>query len=251
MRKILIIIVIVLLLVLGYCTVVNGIQIFNLKISSVEQIQKESKDLKDKIEETNSLIDVEYPKKKKELTTAAKNLETAKEEYLQYTNMSSDEEILEAMQKKSYKIEFLWTKIGTHAREEGVNLKFEIVSSNTGASNANDLKFTADGSYIAITNFIYALENDTELNFTIENFKLLPYQNEILQATFTVRNITIEGNTSQQAISTPTTTNQDTDTTKQNNTLSTNTAREAGQNAISNSVESMKNSVTNSMQNNQ
>ncbi len=251
MRKILIIIVIVLLLVLSYCTVVNGIQIFNLKISSVEQIQEESKDLKSKIEETNSLIDVEYPKKKKELTTAAKNLESAKEEYLQYTNMSSDEEILEAMQKKSYKIEFLWTKIGTHAREEGVNLKFEIVSSSTGASNANDLKFTADGSYIAITNFIYALENDTELNFTIENFKLLPYQNEILQATFTVRNISIEGNTSQQAVSTPTTTNQNTDATKQNNTLSTDTAREAGQNAISSSVESMKNSVTNSMQNNQ
>lgn len=255
MRKVLIIITTILLLVLTYFTVTKGYEIFGLKISSIKQIEEENTKLKAKIEEINTLIDVEYPKKIGELKTASNNLETEKEEYLKYTNMSTDDEILQAMQKKSYAIEFLWTKIGVHAKEEGVNLKFEIVSSSTGANNVNDLKFTVDGSYIGITNFIYSLENDTELNFIIENFKLLPYKNEILQATFTVRNIAIEGNTSsesvQQPSQSPTTNTTTTDNSSNDNTLSTDTAREAGQNAISNSVQSMKDSVTNSMQNNQ
>ena len=253
MRKVLIITITILLLVLAYFTVTKGNEIFGLKISSVKQIEEENTKLKAKIEDINTLIDVEYPKKIGELKTASNKLETEKEEYLKYTNMSTDDEILQAMQKKSYAIEFLWTKIGMHAREEGVNLKFEIVSSSTGANNVNDLKFTVDGSYIGITNYIYSLENDTELNFVIENFKLLPYQNEILQATFTVINIAIQGNTSNESIqqSGQSTTNNITTDNSNSNTLSASTAQEAGRNAISNGVQNMKDSVTNSMQNNQ
>lgn len=154
------------------------------------------------------------------------------------------------MQKKSYAIEFLWTKIGTHAREEGVNLKFEITNSSTGANNVNDIKFTVDGSYIGITNFIYSLENDTDLSFTIENFKLLPYKGEILQATFTVRNIAIEGNTSQQSTIIQDEI-QNTPIENNNDTVSSSTVKETAQNAINSSIETMKDSVTNSIQNNQ
>ena len=219
MRKILMIIMIVLLLALGYVILMDGIQISSFQISSIKQIEEESQNLKTKIEEINTLIDVEYPKKISNLKTASNNLETARSEYLKYTNLSTDAEILEAMQKKSYAIEFLWARVGSHARNEGINLKFEIVSSSAGANNVNDIKFTVDGSYIAITNFIYALENDTELNFRIENFKLLPYQNEILQGTFTVKNITIEGNSLTQSIITDNTENQT--NTIQENTINT------------------------------
>lgn len=219
MRKILMIIIIVLLLGLGYVAVMNGVQIGNFQVLSVKGLEEESQNLKMKIEELNNLIDIEYPNRRRELEQAGKGLKDAKDEYLQYTNLSTDEEILAAMQQKSYAIEFLWTKIGTHARKEGINLKLEIASSGTGANNVNDLKFTVDGSYIAVTNFIYAIENDTELNFRIENFKLLPYQNEILQGTFTVRNIAIEGNTSTQSV----TTSKEEKNTNTTNTTGTNT----------------------------
>lgn len=250
MRKILIISIAVLLLVLSYFSLTKGIEIFGLKVSSIKQIEQYNTNLKAKIEEINTLIDVEYPKKMGELKTASNKLETEKEEYLRYTNMSSDEDILAAMQKKSYAIEFLWTKIGTHAREEGVNLKFEITNSSTGANNVNDIKFTVDGSYIGITNFIYSLENDTDLSFTIENFKLLPYKGEILQATFTVRNIAIEGNTSQQSTIIQDEI-QNTPIENNNDTVSSSTVKETAQNAINSSIETMKDSVTNSIQNNQ
>lgn len=219
MRKILIILIIILLLAVGYVTVANGIEIGDFRISSVKQIEDKSQILKTKIEDVNSLIDVEYPKKLSELKEANSNMKESESEYYEYTNLSSDEDILEAMQKKNYTIEFLWATIGTHARNEGINLKFEIVSSSVGANNANDIKFTAEGYYTAITNFVYELENDANLNFRIDNFKLLPYQNEILQATFTVKNITIQGNTSNKTV-----TSTATNTQGQNNTNTQNTA---------------------------
>lgn len=221
MRKILLMIIIVLLLALGYVSLVNGIQINDFQILSIKQIKEESEDLKTKIEEVNTSIDVDYPKKISELKTASNYMETTKSEYLKYTNLSSDTEIINARTEKSYTIEFLWAKLGTHARKEGINLKFEIVSSSTGANNVNDLRFTVDGSYIAITNFVYAIENDAELDFRIQNFKLLPYENEILQGTFTVKNIAISGNTSTQAV---TTTSENTQqNTIQNNEINSNT----------------------------
>lgn len=220
MRKILIIIIIILLLSLGYVTLMQGIKIGDFQILSIKGIEEQSQNLKTKIEGINTLIDVEYPKKIAELKKASNNMEESKSEYLKYTNLSSDQEILAAMQKKSYAIEFLWARVGSHARNEGINLKFEIVSSSNGANNSNDIKFTTDGSYIAITNFIYAIENDSDLNFRIENFKLLPYQGEILQATFTVKNITIEGNTSTENVKTQSTNNETTNTI--DNTTTTN-----------------------------
>ncbi len=224
MRKILIIVMIVLLLVLGYFAVVKGIQIGSFQISSIKQIEEESQTLKSKIDEVNALIDSEYPKKISELKTASNNMEETKSEYLKYTNYSTDAEILAAMQTKSYAIEFLWAKLGTHAREEGIKLTFSIVSSSTGASNVNDIDFVVNGSYIAITNFIYAIENDAELNFNIENFKLLPSDGNILQGTFTVRNIAVEGNTSSQVTtSSSSTTDQNTTNTETNETDNTET----------------------------
>ena len=199
MRKILMILIIVLLSVLCYFALTSGIEIGNFQISSIKQIENQSKNLNSKIEEINTLIDSELPRKLSQLKTASNNLQTSKEEYLKYTNLSSDQEILDAMQKKSYTIEFLWANLGLHARNEGINLTFEIANSATGATDVNDISFTVNGSYIAITNFIYAIENDTELNFRIENFKLLPHKNEILQGTFKVRNIAIEGNNLSQS----------------------------------------------------
>jgi len=111
MRKILMIIIILLLLGLGYVAVMNGVQIGNFQVLSVKGLEEESQNLKMKIEELNNLIDIEYPNRRRELEQAGKGLKDAKDEYLQYTNLSTDEEILAAMQQKSYAIEFLWTKI--------------------------------------------------------------------------------------------------------------------------------------------
>lgn len=205
MRKILLIIMIVLLITVGYVSLTKGLNIGFIQNLSMKQIKEQSENLNKKIEEANRQIDVTYPSKRSELEKASKNMKSAKEEYYKYTNSSTEQEILDARTQKSYAIEFLWAKLGTHARKEGINLKLEIVSSQTGANSVNDLQFTVEGSYIAITNFIYAIENDSDLDFRIQNFKLLPNKDEILQGTFTVANVGIQGNTLQQTSSENTT----------------------------------------------
>lgn len=222
MRKVLIIVIILLLVALGYTMSFNGLEIGKFQIWSVKELSESSKSIDTKIEEINSLIDVQYPKKISDLKSASNNMKTAKEEYLNYTNLSSDEQILRAMQEESYSIEFLWTKIGNHATSEGVNLKFEIVSSSTGGNNVNDINFTVQGTYIGITNFIYAIENDQDLNFRIQNFKLVPDQGNILKGTFIVKNIAIQGNTSGQQ-STTTGTSGTTEANNSNSASNANT----------------------------
>lgn len=221
MRKVLIIVIILLLVALGYTMSFKGLEIGNFEIWSVKELSESSKNIDSKIEEINSLIDVQYPKKISDLKSASNSLRSAREEYLNYTNLSSDEQILKAMQEESYSIEFLWTKIGNHATSEGVNLKFEIASSSTGGNNVNDINFTVEGTYIGITNFIYAIENDQELNFRIQNFKLLPNDGNVLKGTFVVRNIAIQGNTSSQqttnSTSSASTTNQSSNTQQSTN----------------------------------
>lgn len=191
MRKILLIIVMLLLIIFGYFSLTKGTKVFGLEVSSIMQIDENSKQLEKKTEELNSLIDVEYPKKRAELEEASKKMQQAKQKYLDETNLSTDEEIQNSLQVESYDIERLYVKLGLHANEEGVNIKFVLNPSSSGANDVKDIQFTVDGTYIGITNFVYAIEEDEELDFRIYNFKILPYQNEILRATFTVKDVSI------------------------------------------------------------
>ena len=78
MRKILMILIIVLLGILCYYSLTIGVEIGDFQISSIKQIETQSKNLNTKIEEINTLIDVEYPKIITQLKTASNKLQTAK-----------------------------------------------------------------------------------------------------------------------------------------------------------------------------
>lgn len=236
MRKILIGIIVLLLIVLGVMSVTKGINIGNLEVSSIQQLSERNDAIDSKIEEINTLIDTEYPKKLTELNTASKKMQDAKEEYLKYSTMSSSDEILKAMQGKIYKIEFLWTSLGQHVRNEGVVLDFKIVDSSIGESKASDLEFTVTGTYSRITNFVYAIENDEDLDFRIDNFKLLPGSSDVmLVATFTVRNVVIEGNTSSLSV------NTSGNTTNNKEVVQTDTESSKGENEVETDITQVEN----------
>lgn len=228
MRKILLIIAIVLLLTLGYVSVVKGIEIGSLNILSIKQIDEQSQNLKFKIEELNSLIDVSYPKKISELKEANNKMQETKAEYLDETNSSSESEILYATQTESYDIERLWTTIGDHVNDAGVNLKMVINSSESGSSETKDIAFTVDGTYIAITNFIYGIEEDDELNFRIYNFQLIPYEKNVLRSTFTVKDIRITSSSLNEDL---------TATTNNNTSTNENTIENIETNTVVNTVD--------------
>ena len=197
------------------------------------------------------------------MENTAQELESKKEEYLNLLPQNLEDGTQTLPTLKRYEIETLWVKIGNHATSEGTVIKMDVVQggtgietpstetevSNTTSTSSNqdyayyNLNFTVNGSYISITDFISDIENDDELGFKIEDFKLVPSSSgSDLQATFTCKDILIKkveqtattttqdnttntNNTSNTANNT-TNTNSTTNTT--NNTNTTNTANSAG-----------------------
>lgn len=219
MKKILIGILIILLIVMAYFAIFKGISLGNFNILSVKQIQAENDNLTQEISQTETLMYSNYNTKNEELNRSVQGLMTAKEEYLDLTDVSTEGEIKKATRKETYKIEYLWTRIGSHATAEGVILKLDILAGNTGEADVKNLSFSVTGNYIAVINFVTAIEDDAELGFRIENFKILPGSDtDGRQATFTVKNVRIKQETTTSASTVNDNgTNGDSKTADQNN----------------------------------
>ena len=193
MKKILIGVLIVLLIVMAYFAIFKGISLGSFQILSVNQIQKENESLTQSIKQTESLMHSDYPTKTDELEKSISSLLAAKEEYLDLANVSTDAEISQATKEETYKVEYLWARIGSHATGEGVLLTLAFNSGDTGGADTKNLSFNITGNYYAIINFISALEDDSKLGFRIENFKMLPGSDpNARQATFVVRNVKVK-----------------------------------------------------------
>ena len=229
MKKILIILLIILLITLSYFAIFKGISLGSFEVLSVEKIQEENDRLTQEIEQTEKLIHSDYIQKTDELQSSVDSLMNAKDEYVELAHVSSDKDLINASKQEIYKIEYIWTRIGSHATSEGVELKLDITAGETGEQESKNLLFTVTGNYIAVINFVLSIEDDSQLGFRIENFKILPGSGENgRQATFTVRNVRIKQENATSAVSTDTSTpdaQQATDTTDQTGTTDTNTAQ--------------------------
>lgn len=192
MKDILITVISILLTVVIIICMVKGLTVGSFRILSISNIKQESLNLDNEVDELNNLKNVTYKKKIDDLQTATKYLTTAKQKYLDLASVSSDEEIQEANLEQTYAMEFLWNKVGSYATKEGVTLKWDV--SSTGVNNKYTLNFTTTGSYVGVISYIYALENDSDLAFRIENFKMTA-SGENVTATFTVNNVAIKAET--------------------------------------------------------
>lgn len=193
MRKILIIVLIVLLLVTGYFMIFNGFNIMGIEVLSVFGIKDRSDALDRDLQKVSTLTSVDRPKAMADLNDSSKQLVIAKEEYNDKILYSTEEEIEQATHGIQFEMEYLWTKIGNHATKNGIVLKMEVKQSLSGVTNQYDLHFSATGSYVSISEFIASLENDSSLNFKIENTRVQPFEGNTqnLQAEFDVKEISI------------------------------------------------------------
>ena len=224
MRKLLISILLILLIVMTVLCVKNGINIGPLHVLGITQIQDANGELTRKIAEAKNTND-NYANKLTEIKDIITDLGTARQEYLQTINVSTESEIQEATQTKNYTIEYLWSQVGNHATKEGVKIKFDVVSGVD--ENISNLEFTVTGNYLAITNFITELENDSTLQFTIDEFSMT--QN---QCTFVVRDVFIKKetttstkDTASQQSQTNTTSSSSENSTATNNVANNNTVQ--------------------------
>ncbi len=211
MKKILILILIILLGVIAYMIVYKNIEIGNWKSTNLEELKALKMNLDDKIKQARELNEKEYTNKIDELNKSTKQLKRTKETY--ETKMKYLDEDLELglIKVKEYKIEYLWAIIQNYARDEGIQIKLDLIEN--GANDLYNINITAKGHYQYITNFIEKVERDDTLDFKIEDFKLTPIttttstgnsnngQNSTtqkvtadttnLQATFTIKNVKI------------------------------------------------------------
>lgn len=220
MRKVLLTILTILLLVMTALCMKNGIKVGSLQILGFQGLANESQSLTEKISEANTK-EKAYQTSLSKIETDSKALATAKKEYLDLVSVSSASDIQQALQTKTYTIEYLWSRVGNHATSEGVVVTMKVASSTLGGDEYRNLNFTVTGKYLAITNFIYALENDSNLDFTIDNFDM-----KSNVASFVVKDIKIisESTTvsvgSQLSSSSNTTTEEDnTESNSTNNTV--------------------------------
>ena len=227
MKKLLILILIALLSALSIFVVIQGINIGNLEILGIKGIQQRSNELDQKIQQAGKLAQKDYNQAVSDVQTNAKKLNEEKKNYEDMTAISQEGDVQAANQLEKYEIETLWVRLGNHATSQGAIMQMDVLQGSNSAKDVYNLKFTATGSYISITDFISAIENDSTLGFKIEEFRMTPMQNsEDLQATFVCKDITIK-DVSQSAVTTTTDSNTQTDGTangaNQNNTNSTDT----------------------------
>ena len=228
MRKILISILTILLIVMAVLTITKGLTIGSLNILSAKQIVEENDKLTNEISQTEKLIHSDYSTKLGSLEDNVSSLLTAKEEYYDLADVSTKSEISKATTVETYTVEFLWTRLGRHATAEGVNLSY--------TPSGKSINFTVVGEYIPILSFVSAIENDSKLGFTIENFKLVP-NGENLQATFVTRNVNIKTESVSANVNSKSTTPNNTNSTNENKNTNDTATQSTNINEDQNSVE--------------
>lgn len=225
MKKLLILILIALLVLLGYFIIIQGVGTEgSLQILGIKGIQAKNAELEQKIQEATSLAEKDYQSVLSEIKQNAQSFEDAKKRYEDNVIINEGGEV-ETL-SKPYDIETLWVRLGNHATSQGATIQeMKVNNSTTGAEGTYDLDFTITGSYICITDFISAIENDSTLGFKIEEFNMRPSGSE-LQATFTCKDISINKDELNENVVITTTTDNTTNTSGNtaNSTNTTNTA---------------------------
>lgn len=244
-RKILMSVLTVLIAILTYFVIANGVSIGSFKALGLKGLKEEDAQIQSKIETASLLTSSQYPAKISELNQNTKNLLSKKEEYSDLTTYSTQEQIQVANELEEYEVEYLWAEVGKYATKEGIKIKMDINTATSGGQSADgrkmyDLNFTAEGAYIGIAYFLADLQDDSFLEFKIENFALTKGEStENLKATFVVKDIPIKlENLSAN-------TSSDSDTTGSANNTTNNTSNTTGNTTNNTATNTTTNNNTN------
>lgn len=230
MKKLLMLLLIGLLIILSIFIVINGFEVGNIEVLSYQGIQLRDKEVDEKIQEASKLATKDFTQSITTIEENTKKLEQTKKEYEDMVAITSEGDLQSATQIQKYEVETLWVKLGNYATTEGAVIRIDVVKEAGNTEDNYNLRFTVNGSYISITDFISDIENDTTLGFKIEEFQLLPTANTAeLQATFVCKDISIvdvsqTSNTNIGRIENTTTTNTTTSTDSRNTPGTSNVA---------------------------
>lgn len=218
-NRITLILFLVFILLLVYTTVV-GIKIGNFQILSISQMIEKNNLLNEKIATASSLSSVDYPENVKTLEDTYTKHTIQKQKYEELVGFADGEDS-NIYETKQYDIGYLWRIFGKYATTRNLKIGMDVQKNSSAKETLYDLNFSVSGGYVNISQFISDIENNSELNFRIYNFKMSGSGEEV-SASFTIKNVNIEAllstQTSTDTDSSNTTTN--TDNNIQNNSTS-------------------------------
>ena len=168
MRKILFILALIILLIFTGVVIYKGTNFGRFKVWGITQIIEKNEEIDSENAQLSNLVSVTYPSTLTKLSNSSEKLQQTKKEYEEQSVMLSDSNYY--MQTEKYKLDFLWTRIGNHAKDNKVEIKIDVT--NGTAAGIYNLNFTVVGKYANTTSFIYAIEGDSRLGFKIENFSM-------------------------------------------------------------------------------
>ena len=168
MRKILFILALIILLIFTGVVIYKGTNFGAFKVWGITQITAKNDEIDSQNAQLSNLVSVTYPESLTKLSNSSEKLQQTKKEYEEQSVILSDSKYY--MQTEKYKLDFLWTRIGNHAKDNKVEIKIDVT--NGTANGIYNLNFTVVGKYPNTTSFIYAIENDSRLGFKIEDFSM-------------------------------------------------------------------------------
>lgn len=245
MRKFLLAVLAILILVLTFFFVRDGLTLGEFKVLGIYGIKAHGEELDGKISEATELTNVRIKAENAELEKALVEVDTQKQKYDKILAQTSQKDLEEALKKEQYEIEKLWISVGNYANEHNVVVNMQITNGASGIAGVKDMNFIVNGSYVGITEFVYDLEDDEQLGFKIEGFKIVPDKEKSnLKATFSVRDIYVNidniknDTTGTQETNNNNTTDNSTQNTVNQNTVNQNTPKQntVNQNTVNNNT---------------
>lgn len=228
MKKLLILILIALILALSIFIVMNGLTIGKINILGINGIRDKNAQLDKQVEQASRLAEQDYKQAVNEVETNVEELQNKIQEYEDVMITTEGNETQASAVLQVYTIDKLRVELGNYATQEGITLKMDLYEGTQIEGEDYtyyNIKFTANGTYVGITDFISDIENDSILGFKIENFKMQPGNNTSdLQATFECNDIPVTGvsGTSPQTTQNTNTNNTNTNNTNTNTNSTTN-----------------------------
>ena len=189
-KKVLLLILVIVLGVGVFSSFAHGVSIkffgANVETKSYSDIAKLSEELVNKRKELENKNDSEFKQAIARQESAINNFKSNKSLYEETALKASPSEIAQANQKEVYYLDYLWIKIGTYANDNDVKVLINPEDGN------NAISFDVSGNYIAVINFIYDIQNDSELGFNVDNLVMQGGSKDALtNASFRVTNVTV------------------------------------------------------------
>lgn len=190
-NKVILLIILISILVLAVATL-KGISLGGFSILSIKELSQKNEELNNRINEASVLTSKDYPAEIDELEETYSKYEITKEKYEELLGIV-EEDNDEFFETKQYDIVYLWKTFGKYAKTRNLGIGMDVKKNNT-QQDSFDLNFKISGQYVNISQFIVDIENNSDLNFRIYDFKMVG-NDASAEATFKVKNINIDSST--------------------------------------------------------